>query len=70
MSAKEENKLIKIVTDAVVLMGLTAAVGYLGKKLLKENFLGDPSSSLMSYGEFTVTLAGSQNQFMGSENNT
>ena len=40
-------------------MGLTAGVGYLVKKLLQENFLGDPTSSLMNYGKFTMTVAGS-----------
>ena len=59
MSGKEENKLIKIVTDAAVLMGLTTGVGYLGKKILKENFLGDPSSNVMNYAKFTPVLAGS-----------
>ena len=59
MAAKEENKLIKIVTDSAVLIGLSAGVGYLGKKILKEYFLGDPSSNLMNYRKFTVTLAGS-----------
>ena len=54
-----KNMSVKIVTDAVVLMSLTAGVGYLGKRLLKENFLGDPSSNLMNYGKFNVTLAGS-----------
>ena len=52
MSDKEENKFIKIITDAAVLMGLTAGVGYLGKKLLKENFIGDPSSEIMNYRKF------------------
>ena len=43
----EQNKLVKMVTDSAVLVGLTAAVGYLAKKILKENFLGDPSSNVM-----------------------
>ena len=59
MSDKEENKFIKIITDAAVLMGLTAGVGYLGKKLLKENYIGDTRSEIMNYRKFTVTLAGS-----------
>ena len=58
MSGKEENKLIKIVTDAAVLKGLTAGVGYLGKKVLKENFLRDPSSNIMNYAKFIGVLAG------------
>ena len=27
--------------------------------MLKENFLGDPSSSIMNYAKFTTVLAGS-----------
>ena len=38
----EQNKLVKMVTDSAVLVGLTAGVGYLAKKILKENFLGNP----------------------------
>ena len=39
MSGKEENKLIKVATNAAVLMALVTGVGYVGKKILKENFL-------------------------------
>ena len=56
----EQNKLVKTVTDYTVLIGLTAGVGYLAKKMLKENFLGDPSSSIMNYAKFTAVLAGSK----------
>ena len=55
----EQNKLVKTVTDSTVLIGLTAGVGYLAKKMLKENFLGDPSSSIMNYAKFSAVLAGS-----------
>ena len=55
----EQNKLIKMVTDSAVLVGLSAGVGYLVKKILKENFLGDPSSNVMNYAKFTGVLAGS-----------
>ena len=55
----EQNKLVKMVTDSAVLVGLTAEVGYLAKKILKENFLGDPSSNVMNYAKFTGVLAGS-----------
>ena len=55
----EQNKLIKMVTDSAVLVELTAGVGYLAKKILKENFLGDPSSNVMNYAKFTGVLAGS-----------
>ena len=55
----QENKLIKTITDAATLMGLAAGVVYVGKKILKENFLGDPSSNVMNYVKFTEVLAGS-----------
>ena len=59
----EQNKLVKMVTDSAVLVGLSAGVGYLAKKILKENFLGYPSSNVMNYAKFTGVLAG-----YGSEN--
>ena len=55
----EQNKLVKMVTDSAVLVWLTAGVGYLAKKILNENFLGDPSSNVMNYAKFTGVLAGS-----------
>ena len=55
----EQNKLVKMVTDSAVLVGLSAGVGYLAKKILKENFLGDPSSNVMNYAKFTGVLADS-----------
>ena len=55
----EQNKLVKTVTDSSVLVGLAAGVGYLSKKILKENFLGDPFSNIMNYVKFTAVLAGS-----------
>ena len=56
----EKNKLVKSLMDAsVIIVGLTAGIGYLGKKILKENFLGDPSASLGNYGKLTLVVAGS-----------
>ena len=55
----EKNKLVKSLMDASVIVGLTAGIGYLGKKILKENFLGDPSASLGNYGKLTLVVAGS-----------
>ena len=54
-----ENKLVKTVTHSAVLVGLAAAVGYVGKKALKESFIGDPSSSIMNYGKWVAVLAAS-----------
>ena len=59
LKMSEQNKLVKMVTDSAVLVGLSAGVGYLAKKILKENFLGDPSSNVMNYVKFTGVLAGS-----------
>ena len=50
---------MKTVTDSAVLVGLAAGVGYISKKILKENFLGDPSSNIMNYVKLTAVLAGS-----------
>ena len=68
----EQNKLVKMVTDSAVLVGLSAEVGYLAKKILKENFLGDPSSNVMNYAKFTGVLAGSMamKTYLDSENNS
>ena len=55
----QQNKLVKTVTDSAVMVGLAAGVGYIAKKMLKENFLGDPSTSVMNYGKWTAILAGS-----------
>ena len=40
-------------------MGITAGVGFVAKKMLKENFLGGPSSNVMNYAKFTGVLSGS-----------
>lgn len=52
-----ENKVVKTVTDSAVVVGLAAGVGYLGKKVLRESFLSDPSSSLINYGKWVVVLS-------------
>ena len=55
----QQNKLVKTVTDSADMVGLAAGVGYIAKKMLKENFLGDPSTVVMNYGKWTAILAGS-----------
>ena len=55
----DQNKLVKTLIDSAVLVGLSPGAGYLSKKILKENFLGDPSSNIMNYVKFIVVLAGS-----------
>ena len=55
----KENKLIKTVTNSAVIIGLSAGVGYLGKKVMNESyFLGDPSSSVTNYAKWVAVLAG------------
>ena len=54
-----ESKLVKTVTDAAVIVGLAAGIGYVGKKATKETFIDDPSSSVMNYGKWVLVLAGS-----------
>ena len=44
-----DNKLVKTITDAAVLTGLAAGIGWIAKKVLKENFTSDPSSNVMNY---------------------
>ena len=54
-----ENKAVKIVMDSAVIVGLSAGIGFVAKKILKENFLGDPSSNLGNYGKLTLVVAAS-----------
>ena len=56
--SKEENKLIKIVTDSAVIIGLSAGVGFAAKKAMKESFLSDPSSNITNYGKWVAVLSG------------
>ena len=55
----EQNKIVKTVTDAAVLVGLSAGIGWVVKKVLKETFTGDPSASFMNYGKWIAVLSGS-----------
>ena len=54
-----DNKLVKTIMDAAVLNGLAAGIGWIAKKVVKENFTSDPSSGAMLYVKFTAVLAGS-----------
>jgi len=54
-----DNKLVKTATDAAVLVGISAGVGYVAKKALRESFISDPSSSIMNYGKWVAVLSGS-----------
>ena len=54
-----DNKLVTTITDAAVLTGLVAGIGWITKKVVKENFTSDPSSNAMNYVKFTAVMAGS-----------
>ena len=54
-----DNKLVKTIMDAATLIGIAAAIGWIGKKVVKEDFTSDPSSNAMNYAKFTVVMAGS-----------
>ena len=55
----EQSKIVKTVTEAAVLVGLSAGIGWIGKKVLKETFTGDPSANFMNYGKWVAVLSGS-----------
>ena len=57
--SNEQNKLVTTVTDSTVIVSITNGVGYLVKKLLREDFLEDPSSRVMNFVKFTGIVAGS-----------
>ena len=54
-----DNKLVKTITDAAAITGFAAGIGWVTKKVVKENFTSDPSSSAMNYVKFTAVVAGS-----------
>jgi len=54
-----DNKLFKTVIEAATLTLIAAGIGWAAKKVVKENFTSDPSSSPMNYVKFTAVLAGS-----------
>ena len=54
-----DNKLVKTILDAATLTGIAAGIGWIGKKVVKENFTNDSSSNVMNYAKFTDVMAGS-----------
>jgi len=54
-----DNELVKTIMDAATLTGLAAGISWAAKKVVKENFTSDPSSSAMNYVKFTAVMAGS-----------
>ena len=55
-----DNKLVKTILDAATLtaIGIGIGIGWVSKKVAKENFTPDPSSNVMNYGKFTAVMAG------------
>ena len=43
-----DNKLVKTILDAAALTGIVAGIGWIAKKVAKENFTPDPSSDVMN----------------------
>jgi len=37
-----ENKIVKALMDASVVVGIAAGIGYIGKKAMSESFINDP----------------------------
>ena len=54
-----DNQLVKTIMDAATLTGLVAGIGWVAKKVIKENFTSDPSNNVMNYVKFTAVMAGS-----------
>ena len=52
-------KLVKTILDAATLTGIAAGIGWITKKVAKENFTPDPSSNLMNYAKSSAVMAGS-----------
>ena len=53
-----DNKLVKTILEAATLTGIVAGIGWVSKKVAKENFTSDPSSNVMNYAKFTAAMAG------------
>ena len=51
-----DNKLVKTILVATTLTGIAASIGWIGKKVVKENFTSD-SSSGMNYAKFVAVMA-------------
>ena len=55
----DNNKLVKTIMDGATLTGLVAGIGWIAKKVVKENFTVDPSSNIINYAKFTAVMVGS-----------
>jgi len=53
-----DNKLVRTIMDEATLTGLVAGIGWIAKKLDKENMTAYPSGNVMNYAKFTAVMAG------------
>ena len=53
-----DNKLVKTILDAATLTGIVAGIGWVSKKVVKENLTSDPRSNVMNYVKFTAVMTG------------
>ena len=51
-----DNKLVKTILDGATLTGIVAGIGWVSKKVVKENLTSDPSSNVMNYAKFTAVM--------------
>ena len=56
--SQQQTKIVKTVTDAAVITGLFAGVGWVGCKILRVDFTRDPSSNDMNFAKMTAAVAG------------
>ena len=53
-----DNKLVKTILDGATLTGIVAGIGWVSKKVVKENLTSDPSSDVINYVKFTLVMTG------------
>ena len=54
-----DNKVVKSLMDTATITGLVAGIGWIGRKIIKEDLTKDPSANAMNYVKFTAVMAGS-----------
>ena len=54
-----DNKLVKTILEGATITGIAAGIGWVSKKVAKENLTSDPSSNIMNYVKFTAVVTAS-----------
>jgi len=54
-----DNKPVKTIMDASTLTSLTAGIGLVSEKVLKQKLTEDPSNVFMNFVKFTAVMTGS-----------